>query len=632
MLHFALCVLFIFSTLVSTSTQMLTEAEQKGKQAALPARPLPALPNAQDFLVEQEKLREAGRISRSAAETKPAIQDDHDDHVFSSAPTESTYAPTPSGTTNMASTCMGQCTEFNSSSWNLDHWCKFYWDAECFLPDQNYLNINPAGKKEVADYACVPSCLSSTSCGASYCKIFSHLSSSCRTGYAHLLFNSTLQDHTHERCVDAFLRVLYAERRWPFNNGANLTHYVWRASFTIVPVKYSAFVADARNLLAVRSATAHVLGGVSLSDVSVVAVEDLSIAAPTLQPTHITPWPTQLPTPQPSRVPTEVPTARPTRNQTTICDTPKQKQWCNSNQGENIYLGLAVDAPSCQALCNAYIGAEDGDACCQWYSGNSEVLYRYGECSLQPNAKDTEWPDGDTYWSAPCNIHSAQPTQEPTQEPTQAPALAPLAPVPTPAPSLATPLPTQAPSLSPTPAPTVAPTEFFSAYPTRAPTVAAVGIRVTVQVNSSVETLGLPIRSRQAAYEQLRGELEVSFTNRGFLDSLTLAGTSYNASTVKGVVGVHDLTSSLPGVDAAAFPTAAPTVDNRTPAPTPTTFFEAQNSTAVDSTDNTAAIAGGAAAAVVGVGVAGTAAYQYAGSNLVKVVAEPPEGTLALLV
>jgi len=91
--------------------------------------------------------------------------------------------------------------------------------------------------------------------------------------------------------------------------------------------------------------------------------------------------------------------------------------------------------------------------------------------------------------------------------------------------------------------------------------------------------------------------------------------------------------SSLPGVDAAAFPTAAPTPDDRTPAPTPTTFFEAQNSTAVGSDSvNTAAIAGGAAAAVVGVGVAGTAAYQYAGSDLVKVMAEPPEGTLALLV
>jgi len=591
-----------------------------------PSLPLP--PNAQDFLLHQEKWRQNGKISRSTTGIKPAFQDD--DHVYSSAPTESTFAPTPSGTTNMAATCMGQCAEYSASSWNLDNWCKFYWDAGCYLPDTNFLNISPAGKAEVADYACVPTCLRSSSCGASYCKVFSHLSSSCRTGYAHLSFNSTLQDQTHERCVEAFVQDMYKEKGWAFNNGANLTHYVWRASFTLVPVEYAALVGDARNIVALRSATAHVLGGVSLRDVSVVAVEDMSINAPTAQPTYITPMPSLQPTATPTRVPTMGPTERPTSNKSTFCGTPQKNHWCNNNQDENIYLGLANDAAACQALCNAYIGVDFVDACCQWYVGNTEAQYRTGECSLQPNSFETVWPDDNTYWSVSCNSISAHPTPAPTRSPTLG--VGETA-VPTPAPTLATPLPTRPPTLAPSQAPSASPTEYFSAFPTQAPTIAAIGVRITVEVNTTVESLGFPIRSSHAAYAQLRSELALSFTNQGFLDSLVLAGTSYNASSVRRVVSVHNMASSLPGFDAAAFPTAAPTADNRTPAPTPTTFFEAQNTTAVETEGtNTAAIAGGAAAAVVGVGVAGTAAYQYAGSDLLKVAAEPPEGTLALLV
>ena len=276
----------------------------------------------------------------------------------------------------------------------------------------------------------------------------------------------------------------------------------------------------------------------------------------------------------------------------------------------------------CQTLCNNYVGVDFVNGCCQWYAGNTEAIYAYQDCVLQPNGFDTEWPDHSTYWSALCNIVSAYPTLVPTSPPPSA--------IPTPVPTL---LPTRRPTVSPTLTPTAQPTEFFSPFPTRAPTVAPIGIRITLQINTTTETLGLPILTRNDAYSQLRTELRRSFTNRGFVDSLRLAGVSFNASDVMAIVGVHDLTTALPGYDAAAFPTAAPTLIYKSPAPTPTSFFDAENSTSSsDSSTNTAAIVGGSAAAVVGVGAIGTAAYQYGGNNLLKVAAQPPEGMEILIV
>ena len=123
-----------------------------------------------DIMGAQDRYRHQGiSIDRDLA----VIPGD-DDHVWSSAPTESTFAPTPSGTVDLSAQCLSQCSEFDPVSWNLDNWCKFYWDAGCFLPDVNFLGISPAGKAEVSNYDCVPSCLQDSSCGASYCKTFSH--------------------------------------------------------------------------------------------------------------------------------------------------------------------------------------------------------------------------------------------------------------------------------------------------------------------------------------------------------------------------------------------------------------------------------------------------------------------------
>ena len=580
--------------------------------------------NIEHFLSIQDGYRNSGGAydrSRQMAIAQPG----DDDHVWSSAPTESTNAPTPSGTTGISATCMNECPTFDATTWNLDNWCEFYWDAGCYLPAVNFLNL-PAGTKEVSDYNCIPDCLKSTSCGASYCKTFSHLSSSCRTGYAHLLFNSTLQDKTHELCVDSFLRDMYAERGWDFDNGLNLTYYVWQAAFTIVPVDYDVFVSDERNIGSVRSALAHLLSGVSLRDVTVVAIENLNLHSPTLQPTFVTPQPSAYPTLYPTASPSSLPTTLPTSDKSTFCSEPQMNQWCNNNQGANIYLGVAFSSFECQSLCNAYVGVNFVNGCCQWYAGNLEAIYEYHDCVLQPEGFETFWPDDETYYSALCNSVSAYPTFIPTLAPSVEPG---LSAEPTPIP---THFPTRVPTIAPSPSPSVQPTEFFSAFPTRSPTIAAIGIRITLQINTSTETLGLPIRSSSEAYSQLRSELQDSFANKGFIDSINLAGTSYNATTVMSILGVSDLSTALPGYDVIAFPTAAPTLNIRTPAPTPTTFFEAQNSTSVETTDNTAAIVGGSAAAVVGLGAAGTAAYQYGGNSLLKVAAEPAEGIEMLMV
>lgn len=556
---------------------------------------------------------------RDLAEVVPG----DDDHVWSSSPTESTNAPTPSGTADISAQCLAQCSSYDASAWNLDNWCKFYWDAGCYLPDVNYLEIAPAGKAEVANYDCVPSCLQDSRCGPAYCKTFSHLSSSCRTGYAHLLYNSTLQDHTHEQCMDSFIQNMFAGHNVAFSPSL-LTHYIWQAVFTITPVNWEDVVAEETNSLVIRSAVAHVLSGVSLKDVEVVAISDASVAVPTMQPTLITPQPTLWPSHNPTEHPTELPTSRPTTDDSTICQEPAQNHWCNNNQEENIYLGKATSASECQALCNAYVGVDFISGCCQWYRGNIEVLYSYNTCSLQPNGEDTIWSDLDSYWSAGCNSISAHPSLSPTIAPTLGSGEMAS---PTPVPTLATPIPTRQPSAAPTVSPTASPSAFqWSQFPTQPPTFPVQGTRITVQINSTAESLGWPVLPTEQAYAQLKAELHEAFASSGFADSLKLSSTWYNAITVLAVIGMNELSTSFPGFDVDGFPTAAPTVDNGTPAPTPTTFFEPQNSTATDEADNTGAIVGGSAAAVVGVGAVGTAVYQYNVGDLIKVGAEPVEG------
>ncbi len=581
--------------------------------------------SSDDLLEIQDQYRQEG--IRSANDRDLAVIPGDDDHVWSSSPTESTNAPTPSGTADISFQCLSQCTDYDATNWNLDNWCKFYWDSGCYLPDTNYLNIAPAGKAEVGEYACVPSCLQSSRCGPAYCKTFSHLSSSCRTGYAHLLFNSTLQDETHDKCIAAFISNMFDEQQtWGAYSPAKLHHYVWQAVFTITPISYDNFMTffDINSLI-IRSSTAHILSGVSVSNIHVVEVSDAAVATPTQQPTSVSDKPTWWPSPAPTVPPTPEPSEQPTFNKSTYCDTPLVNHWCNSNQDENIYLGLASDAQACQELCNAYMGVSFTEGCCQWYRGNTEVLYEYTSCSLQPDGQDTVWDDHNTYWSGNCHSVSAYPSHIPTEAPTLGSGENGK---PTAAPSEETPLPTLSPTPIPSTVPTPAPSFFiWSEFPTQAPTVPTHGTRITVQINTTMESLGLPLLSKEEAYAQLRDEFAKSFESNGYLDSLKLANTWYNGTLDVPILEVNELTTSLPGFDADSFPTAAPTSDNGTPAPTPTYYFENMNNTLnTNEDDNIAAIAGGSAAAVVGVGAAGTAAYQYGASNLVKVGAEPEQG------
>jgi hypothetical protein len=579
--------------------------------------------NANDMLAIQDSYR-----IKDLVDSNMALVGD-DDHVWSSAPTESTNAPTPSGTSDLSSQCLSQCNEYNPNTWNLDNWCKMYWDAGCYLPDINYLKINPAGKKEVSNYECIPSCLSDSKCGPSYCKTFSHLSSSCRTGYAHLLFNSTLQDLTHENCIDSFIKNMFTDKGWLYiNKEQSLTYYIWQAVFTIVPI--DKLLLKPSDLLAIRSAIAHVLSGVSLSDVEIITIDSANIATPTQQPTFITKKPSLQPTYIPTYIPTKLPTTYPTTNTKTYCGEPQINHWCNNNQKDLIYLGTVSNAMQCKELCNAYIGVDFATGCCQWYEGNTEHDFQYHECKLHPNGEETSWEDNNTYWSSMCHSISAHPTEFPTISPSLASGEIPS---PTLRPTISTPLPSFNPTPSPSLVPTLEPSNFvWSQFPTQLPTHKTIGTKITLQIKSSTQSLGYPILSKENAYTQLKTELQKAFITNGFKDSLRLASKWHNAQVILSSHGVDNLETSLPGFDVAAFPTASPTIYNGTPAPTPTTYFEKQNTTNSDNAnDNTAAIAGGAAAAVVGVGAAGTAAYQY-GGNMLKVAAEPTEGIELLTV
>ena len=102
-----------------------------------------------------------------------------------------------------------------------------------------------------------------------------------------------------------------------------------------------------------------------------------------------------------------------------------------------------------------------------------------------------------------------------------------------------------------------------------------------------------------------------------------LACTSFGCNVTLGSSG-HDLYTELYGYD---HPTAAPTLARSTPAPTPTLFWESDNSTLSNTDDDeTVIIASSTAAAVVGTGAVGTVVYSYATSDLVKVTADPPDG------
>ena len=80
-----LCLLLCMLAL--TSSQARTPEEPKEQTVFHMRASQPSPPNAQDFLLHQEQWRQGGEISRSASEIKLAFQDD--DHVYSSAPTES---------------------------------------------------------------------------------------------------------------------------------------------------------------------------------------------------------------------------------------------------------------------------------------------------------------------------------------------------------------------------------------------------------------------------------------------------------------------------------------------------------------------------------------------------------------
>lgn len=572
---------------------------------------------------QQEVYRRDGQ--RAAIELQQELEsrehrnlDYDDDHLYSSAPTENTYAPTPSGTTSYTSTCLSNCSAYDASSWNLDNWCKLYWDAGCYLPDVNFLGIDPAGKALVSNYSCVPSCLSGQTCGASYCRIFSHLYSSCRTGYAHLDFNSSLQDQTHEQCLVNYMEENFAAHGLVYNT-SNLTTLSWRASFTLSPVTVEALDAegDDRGYVAIRSATAHLLSGVDTSGVSLTFVGDISVYAPTFVPT---PAPTSSAAPT-TATPSSLPTSAPTTNDSVICSVLEQRTWCNENQENNIDLGVADNATHCQELCNTYVGADFASGCCLWYTGNKEPLYETGGCALQPDAGDTPWEDSHFFWMSSCSSVSAEPTPNPTPVPTLAPG---ANGVPSPSPTVATPLPTRGPTTAPTLHPSAEPTAFPTdptAAPTFAPTSPQEGIRVVLQINSSVESLGLdPLKTEIEAYLQLSSELTAAFGSAAFDESLWLASTSYEANSTLGSAG-HDLDTELYGYDS---PTPFPTsVSVNTPAPTPTLYFDPNNSTlsSIDD-DETAVIAGSTAAAVVGSGAVGAVAYNYATSDLAKVAQE----------
>jgi hypothetical protein len=571
---------------------------------------------------QQYRQHEARSAIESAAEhaSRELLYDD--DHVYSSAPTENTYGPTPSGTTSYTSTCLSNCSSYDAATWNLDNWCAFYWDAGCYLPDANFLNINPAGKALVSNYSCVPPCLSNQLCGASYCRIFSHLYSSCRTGYALLDFNTTLQDETHEQCMSSFMEENYEAHGIDYHNTSNITTASWEASFTLSPVSLEDLAREGNNsYTAIRSAVAHLLSGVDTSGVTITFIGDISIYAPTFQPT---PAPTYTASPT-IAAPTLVPTSSPTTNDSVMCSPMERDHWCNDNQAENIILGIANNATHCQSLCNDYVGTTFTTGCCLWYTGNKEPLLETNGCALQPSGTDTPWDDSHFFWMSQCSSVSAEPTPVPTLAPTLGPGQNGS---PSPAPTTATPLPTKQPTHFPTFAPTEAPSAHPTdptAAPTEPPTSPQVGVRVTVQINSTIEGLGFPVKSEIDTYLQLSSELTTAFNSLAFEESLWLASTSLGVNSTLDNAG-HDLDTLLRGYDDLTnAPSPSPTT--RTPAPTPTTYFDPTNSTlGTDDEDQTGIIAGSTAAGVVGAGAVGAVAYNYASSDLVKVAAEPAEG------
>ncbi len=581
-----------------------------------------------DFMAQQAEFRHQGaRAALEAAELQQAIDQRNllydDDHVYSAAPTENTYAPTPSGTATFASTCLSNCSNYDAATWNLDNWCLFYWDSGCFLPDVNYLGISPAGKALVSEYACVPACLSENSgrCGASYCRIFSHLYSSCRTGYAGLDFNATLQDETHASCLVNFVEKNYADHGLVYD-ASNLTTASWEASFTLSPVTVEDITSEKElSYTTIASAVAHLLSGVDAAHVTILSIGDILVLAPTFQPTAMPTF-----SAAPSTVtPTLTPTSSPTQNKSVICAELEQYSWCNDNQAENIYLGVADSSIDCRNKCNSYVGTDFAQGCCLFYTGNREQpLFETNGCSLQPSGSDTPWADSKLFWMSMCSSVSAHPTPTPTFAPTLGPGESGS---PTPAPTAATPIPTWTPTAEPTlwpsPVPTALPTDPTHA-PTPAPTSPSVGIRVVVQINSTIETLGLPVMSEIEAYLKLSAELTTAFNSKAFDESLWLASTSFGCNVTLKSEG-HDLDTELYGYD---HPTAAPTPAAGTPAPTPTLFWEADNSTLSNAADDdeTVIIASSTAAGVVGAGAVGTVVYSYATSDLVKVAADPADG------
>eukprot|EP00658_Telonema_sp_P-2_P012692 TRINITY_DN14832_c0_g1_i4.p1 TRINITY_DN14832_c0_g1~~TRINITY_DN14832_c0_g1_i4.p1 ORF type:complete len:1753 (+),score=250.22 TRINITY_DN14832_c0_g1_i4:258-5516(+) len=89
---------------------------------------------------------------------------------------------------------------------------------------------------------------------------------------------------------------------------------------------------------------------------------------------------------------------------TMSCGEPVSGHWCNS--GTTFYLGAALNASACHAMCEEYsVAATRGawtEACCQWSSKPND--WGDGPCELMPNSKDTAWGDDDFFFSAPCTF------------------------------------------------------------------------------------------------------------------------------------------------------------------------------------------------------------------------------------
>ena len=188
-----------------------------------------------------------------------------------------------------------------------------------------------------------------------------------------LNFNSSLQDSAHASCMESFLKKSYSDLGWTYNS-SNLTTTSWIASFTLSPVTIEDINSE-KDLAytTLSSAVAHLLSGVNAANVTILSLGDISVLAPTFKPTAV---PTMSAAPS-IALPTFVPTSSPTTNNSIICAQLQQGHWCNDNQAENIYFGIADNATDCRNKCNSFVGVDFATGCCLFYViENSPCLRR----------------------------------------------------------------------------------------------------------------------------------------------------------------------------------------------------------------------------------------------------------------